>query len=276
MMDHTAKRALALLLGLSLLLAAIPAGAEETVFTPRAQAVLSAERALEETWGLTPQMLCYFARSMAEKDGVWTLTYTGVEVFTCALGEYTVTVSPGGTSCAWSWEGTEPQGFAAAPWGSAQLKEITDYVRANASYSPYYQMAQAINRSRGVTGEEVWGDFGLPESDGSSIAPPGDAQAKVEALRAQAKAAAVRLWGIGEEQAVQFTDEDYEPEFRRIDGRDCVVFIFHFGTRTGDKVMLEDAHPEWLSLVGDYIIALSLEDGAVTDLRYDAELLGNG
>ncbi|MBR6028571.1 MAG: hypothetical protein IKP40_05720 [Clostridia bacterium] len=240
----------------------------------RALASLKAEEALEEKYGLTQPMLCYFPREMEATDNGWRLYYIGLDVFNYVLGYYTVTVEGDSVTCEWSWDGTEPQGFSTAPWGSAQLEEITSYVRYYSSYAPYFQMAEAIAASAAPRETRLYNrDDYLPS--GEEIAPF-ETDLDMDTLREAGRKAVLTRWGITPEQAVQLSDEDFEPSFRRIDGFECVVFFFHLGTRVSDTVTLEEAHPEWLPLVGLYAVAVCTDDGAIIDWRYDADLTGNG
>ena len=264
-------------LALCIALMCTSAWAQEGGFTlsPRSQAIRAAEQGLLETYGLTQPMLCYFVRKTDKTENGWSFTYSGVEVFGYVLGVYTVQVADGKAECSWSWDGVEPEGFGAAPWGSAQLQEVCDYVRTYSTYAAYFQMAEALKLQAGVT-EEDWDSWSwLPEGDGVSIAPQ-TIPMGLDAMLAIGHQAVSELWGLTEEQKPQLSGTELEPDYRRIDGEDCIVIYYHFGTKADDPEPMENVHPDWMEKAGTYALALSLKDGTIMDLRYDADLRGNG
>ena len=113
-------------IGMTLLAAAALAAGLLWKLTPRAEAVLLADRALEEKYGITAEMQTFFAREQEEmEDGAVRVTYSGVTGLDWVLGTYTAIVKDGKAEVVWSHDGEETSGgYEAEAWGSGQLKTM--------------------------------------------------------------------------------------------------------------------------------------------------------
>lgn len=113
-------------IGMTLLAAAALAAGLLWKLTPRAEAVLLADRALEEKYGITAEMQTFFAREQEEaEDGTVRVTYSGVTGLDWVLGTYTAIVKDGKAEVIWSHDGEETShGYEAEAWGAEQLRAM--------------------------------------------------------------------------------------------------------------------------------------------------------
>ena len=78
---------------LMIILLVSAASAEEITISGRVNAIMCADKALEENYGITMLLQDYFNRTAEEKDdGVYIVRYEGADNFAYVLGRYEVTV----------------------------------------------------------------------------------------------------------------------------------------------------------------------------------------
>ena len=120
------KISLGLVFAIVLVLLTAAALAAGLLLSPRADAVRTADRALEEKYGITAEMQSFFAREQEElEDGSVRVTYTGAGSLEYPLGTYTAVVKDGKTEITWSHDGEDTSGgYAAEAWGLDQLKDM--------------------------------------------------------------------------------------------------------------------------------------------------------
>ncbi len=94
--------------------------------SPQAEAVQIADRALEETYGVTAEMQTFFVREQEEaEEGTVRVTYSGVTGLDWVLGTYTAVVKDGKAEVIWSHDGEDTSGgYEAEAWGTEQLKAM--------------------------------------------------------------------------------------------------------------------------------------------------------
>ena len=119
------KISLGLVFAIVLVLLTAAALATTLLLSPRADAVRTADRALEEKYGVTAEMQSFFARSQEEADGKVTVTYTGAGSMEYPLGTYTAVVKDGKAEVTWSHDGEDTAGgYESEVWGLDQLKAM--------------------------------------------------------------------------------------------------------------------------------------------------------
>ena len=118
------KVSLGLVFAMVLVLLAAAALAAGLLLSPRADAVRTADRALEEKYGITAELQSFFAREQTEQeDGTVKVTYTGAGGLEYPLGTYTAVVKDGKAEVTWSHDGEETAGgYESEIWGPDQLK----------------------------------------------------------------------------------------------------------------------------------------------------------
>lgn len=136
---------------LSMILSATFAEEEITV-SARVNAELYANQALEEKYGITPVMLDYFSRTVEKTDeNVYTVRYTGCEIWAYVLGTYEVIVDRNTvTSTSWSRDGESTSGgLDAEAWGSDQLMEMLRLNQQEGGTQVFDARIYEINQNNG-------------------------------------------------------------------------------------------------------------------------------
>ena len=105
------------------------------IFSPRYDTVRIANQAMEDKYGITPDLLSLFRRDVKEnEDGTSTVVYSTTEDIgpVSRIGEYTVMVDGPKATVSWSNEGKDTSGgLAAEAYGPEQLHTISyDYGNA--------------------------------------------------------------------------------------------------------------------------------------------------
>ena len=119
------KVSLGLVFAIVLVLLTAAALATTLLLSPRADAVRTADRALEEKYGITAEMQSFFMRSQEETDGGVKVTYEGAGAMEYPLGTYTALVKDGKAEVTWSHDDEDTSGgYASEVWGLDQLKAM--------------------------------------------------------------------------------------------------------------------------------------------------------
>ena len=130
------KVSFTVVLALAVLCIAAVAIAEGLMFSPRYSAVRLANQAMEQQYGITPDILSLFYRQVEQHaDGSATVTYSvpGENGLPAEqMGEYTVEVKDNRAKASWSNEGKDTSGgLAAEAFGAEQLRLLSyDYDNA--------------------------------------------------------------------------------------------------------------------------------------------------
>lgn len=121
------KYSVGLVFALILVSLSVIAVAAGLILSPRVSAARLADRALEDTYGITDEMSSFFGREEEElPDGTVKVTYFGAGSLEATLGTYTVMVKDGKADISWSLEGKDTAGgYEAEAWGVEQLKQMT-------------------------------------------------------------------------------------------------------------------------------------------------------
>ncbi|MBQ9195715.1 MAG: hypothetical protein IJ157_00620 [Clostridia bacterium] len=274
------KMSLGLVLAVVLVLLSVTAFAASLVFSPRVDIARIAEKALEDQYGITDEMLVYFHRTVNENgDGTATVTYTGNWDMNYVLGEYTVTVQGKEAKAVWSHDGEDTDGgLEAEAWGAEQLNEVIRMYRETHETTLYYNKALAIAARHG---QEVKNS--LYAKDGEKVTEE-DFNRKQAELRAKsglneeellsiARQAVQASYGLDAAQMERLAHNPdlswYEEKGGRVYYEACLVLI---------QQPSEDptVWPEYVKMDGEYGVLIDTETGVVEDIFYDAALAGNG
>ena len=249
------KKAVCLLLFLCALFSC--ASAEKGDFSPRLRAALAADRALEQKYGLSRDMLDYFIREVTEAEDGFTVTYTGMDDFSWVLGAYTVTVREEKTQARWSHEGMRTAGgFEAEVWGREQLSEMLRIVEETSTMQPF----QAIAKGREKKHPQA-------DADPPSLPEPCSAPAEIRLTRKEmellARRAVIDGYDLTVREAVALKTEEWnDPEYYKIDGRVCRMIPVRM------EIRKEHAPQFW--------VYVDVENGEIQDIHYLSDRSGNG
>lgn len=259
------KMSMGLALVLSLVLLAAVALAGGLLYSPRYSAVRLANRALETTYGITPDMMTILYRddSAIAPNGSGVVKYYSIESqWAEKIGVYTVTVWNGRAEAMWSHHGQPiTSGLDSSVWGPEQLNMIMD------DYSAVFR-------------ETVTTTAPLPTPDPIQMATEAerrehDAQlAKNMAKVSLADARAIALQAISQEYlltnaqiAAMWTDDEYGVYYKMMNGEPVVEVIY---------VLSQSDDGEFVEGDGQYWVTVNLESGLIEDILYDSGRAGNG
>ena len=264
-----------------------------TVFSPRVDAYTTANRALEEKYGVTASMLGFFSRdSRGNDEHHFIVEYEPrfEDALASKLGVYRVVVTDGKVeSVSWSLDGISTDGgFDADAWGAEQLGEMVRIASVTNDTSRFQRKAE---------GEEVdvYADMdptpsgnaedGFPEADQQIAEEMSLFRREVkEAGRpseAQSRFTRDELIELGRQGII--TAYDLNPEQQqRLTFFDTDYFIAHYSTIGADQrptfnmtfqSLSEDG---WQDGDGIYTVIVNALDGTIEYLEYDTTLDGNG
>lgn len=249
------KRVVCLLLVLCALFGC--ASAEKGDFSPRLQAALAADKALEQKYGLDRDMLDYFIREVTEAEDGFTVTYTGMDDFSWVLGAYTVTVREDKIQARWSHEGMSTAGgFEAAVWGREQLSEMLRIVEETSTMQPFQAIAEAREKKHPQA-----------DADHPSLPEPCPAPAEVRLTRKEMELLALRAvidgYDLTVQEAVALKTEEWnDPEYYKINGRVCRMIPLRLEIRKKS--------------VPQFWVYVDAENGEILEIMYLSGLSGNG
>ena len=278
------RRITALILSLLLLTLALPLAASAEAVTPvyaeGFQAVRIAAKALEASYGITPEMLVYFCRTVAPaENGAWRVTWTGDDVFITALGVYTATVSGGQAQVTWSHDGKPNDGtYGSSVWDSRQLTAMMEKVGTAHDYSDEWLRAREIMDAAGEKPLTVMGlpyEEEAPEGDDTETVSGADeaqalAKVSLEDAEATARAAIREVYGLNEDQMtlIEWQDDEVMNNggYRMEDGV----------PKLGLHYWLWQGSDEYTPMDGGYHVLIRLDTGVVEDVHFESNLAGNG
>ena len=281
------KFSLGFVVAMALVLISVVGVAAGLLLSPKVTATQAADRALEEKYGITPEMQTFFARAEEElEDGTLKVSYIGIEGMQYPLGTYTALVKDGKAEITWSHDGEDTAGgYDAEIWGLDQLKvmltESTDEKKKTAF----------LDRAKEITDAHS-----TPEPD---IAPMDDFmfnyQADTEktgALEARklteqemfeiGKEFIVSNYSLNEEQISRlelFTGSEEENGnhfYGMMNGKPCIqVEYLLYMPYTAEMEIKSEERPR-AEKDGYYIVYVNVEDGTVERYVYDSALGGIG
>lgn len=259
--------------------AALAAG---LLLSPRAEAVRTADQALEKQFGITAEMQTFFGREEETlTDGTIRVTWTGAGDMAYVLGTYTALVKNGKAEITWSREGEDVSGgYEADAWGIEQLKQMaadsTDEARKRAYQEKAAAIARAHDTQESDEPSEADEHYGEKREAGKTAAMKARKVTEEEMIES-GRMFIIENYGLNGEQAARL--ELYTNSFRNtdnewyetIDGKPCfLVEYLLYETNTSGEVtgrMEKD---------GYYRVYINVENGAVEQYEYNSALGGEG
>ena len=264
------------------LLAAV-ASASGLVFSARAKARLAAEKALNDKYGITYDMLSYFISEFHENgDGTGTMSYEGLEDMAFVLGRYDVRVKDDTVlDVTWSHDGEDTsKGFESAAWGTEQLKEMVEINRETWSMEGFTPYIDKINAENGFVLEEQ----PMTEVDDETFMNAkrqarDQSRYSAEELDRMILEAAAMQYQLTPEQAGMMTYDEVEDPLMSYgmedDGTPCYWRTL-FLVQDPDPENPYDFHDNPTEKDGTYYVIINVRTGVIEDVEYDTGVGGNG
>ena len=264
-------------------LLAAAASASGLVFSARAKARLAAEKALNDKYGITYDMLSYFNSAFHENgDGTGTMSYEGLEDMAFVLGRYDVRVKDDTVlDVTWSHDGEDTsKGFESAAWGTEQLKEMVEINRETWSMEGFTPYIDKINAENGFVLEEQ----PMPEVDDETFMNAkrqarDQSRYSAEELDRMILEAAAMQYQLTPEQAGMMTYDEVEDPLMSYgmedDGTPCYWRTL-FLVQDPDPENPYDFHDNPTEKDGTYFVIINVRTGVIEDVEYDTGVGGNG
>ena len=264
-------------------LLAAAASASGLVFSARAKARLAAEKALNDKYGITYDMLSYFISEFHENgDGTGTMSYEGLEDMAFVLGRYDVRVKDDTVlDVTWSHDGEDTsKGFESAAWGTEQLKEMVEINRETWSMEGFTPYIDKINAENGFVLEEQ----PMPEVDDETFMNAkrqarDQSRYSAEELDRMILEAAAMQYQLTPEQAGMMTYDEVEDPLMSYgmedDGTPCYWRTL-FLVQDPDPENPYDFHDNPTEKDGTYFVIINVRTGVIEDVEYDTGVGGNG
>ena len=258
-------------------------GVLQNLLSPRASAARTADRALEEKYGITADMQTFFGRNETEEaDGAIRVTYTGAGNLACALGTYTAVVKDGHADISWSHDGEDVSGgYDSEAWGLPQLRQMmTDSLDASAR-KVYLARAEEIAKGHQVTEDLSPSDVSDTEStlyfqelESNKTAALNARKLSEEDMIAIGREFIISNYGLDGEQVSRlelytgsFADEP-NTWYLMVNGQPCfMVEYLLYGN---------DPNVRYTEKDGYYIVYVNVETGVVEEYEYNSALAGEG
>ena len=267
------KKRFSAAISLALVLIVLSAGAlaAGTIFSPRYDAARLANEALYQQYGLTPEMMTLFHRSVNENaDGSMVVIYETLDPYVRTgenrLGVYTVVIRDGKAQAQWSLDGVDTAGgFSARAWGKEQLNQ---YIHDYGSVQQYLKENHMLGDISMGLPAMIWEEYEeLQKKNRQAV--ENAAKITLEEARDLARQAIIGEYGLTEAQGAALaqgeTDSIYAMGYTQEDEKPCVRLYFHL--TQGDS---------WQEKDGIYVVIVNMESGVIEDMIYDSGLAGNG
>lgn len=273
------KMSVGLVFALVLVSLSVIALAAGILFSPKADASRLADKAIEEKYGISLDMLTYFYRDeAAQDDGSVRVTYTGTDMLEYVLGTYTVDVRDGKAEAAWSHDGEETAGgYDAEAWGAEQLKQMLADNQATQDMGLFVPKAVEIARKHNAewiqpvsTEEEAIAFFENLEKEKTAALEA--RKLSEEEMQSIAKEAIAARYELDETQTallelyVQPLATEPNAWYRMNDGVPCFE-VQYFLTQNEDSRTEKD---------GTYAVLVNVETGVIEKIVYESGLGGEG
>ena len=266
------------------------------IFSPRYDAVKVANQAMEDQYGITPDLLSLFSREVkANGDGTSTVIYSTTEDVgpVSRIGEYTVVVDGQKAAASWSNDGRDTSGgLAAEAYGAEQLHTISyDYENAMkwmTDNNIIHKKSADITPNPRLAGGQIngWTEEDQAEWDRARDEADLDEQRRLDEIAkaekegsmtvseaaAAAKEAVIQEYGLTGEQAdkLQYEPDQVYASFEN--DEPSVNLLFCLWQNDGDTYMADN----FTEKDGQYWVTVNLKTGVIEDIVYDAGIAGNG
>ena len=269
------KISLGFVFALVLVLLSVAALAAGLLLSPRASAARTADRAMEESRGITAEMMTFFGREETElPDGTVQVTYTGVGNMEYVLGTYTALVRDGRAEISWSHDGEN----LTADCLDSQSKEAM-LGKAAAIAEKHHSLADDI--------PEAAVDDASAESFHTQLEEQKTAALNARTLSEEEMIAIGRefiisTYALNDEQAGRmelYTNsfEDSENSwYEMVDGKPCFkVEYLLYAPYTAEMIDRNEPQPR-MEKDGYYNVFVNVETGVIEEYEYNSALAGEG
>ncbi len=271
---------------LTALLVMSASSAEELTVSGRVNAVMYADKALEEHFGITLLLQDYFLRTVEEKeDNVFIVRYEGIENYAYVLGRYEVTVDRNHvTGITWSHDGEDTSGgFEAEAWGAEQIMEMLRLNQEAGTTEPFDARINEIGRKHGfvyvpniLSDEENERKMARIEKNREKARNL--SSLSIEEMTEIGRRAVASLYGLSpeRERALEsVVDEEELPLWYTIfEGEPCYQVCLGLDDKEEDDVLPNGLR--YTEKEGNYWIYINSQTGVVEDIHYSPAIGGNG
>ena len=282
------KVSLGFVFAMVMVLLSVAALATGLLLSPRADAARSADQALEKAYGITPEMMTFFAREEEElPEGGVKVTYNGIGSMDYVLGTYTVLVRGGKTAVSWSHEGEDVSGgYAAEAWGAEQLKQMIADSKQPDSKQAYMDRAGAIAEKHNAVREDEESSEeieGLHEQiRANKTAALKARKISEEEMIQTAREFIISNYGLNKEQTERldlytnsFKNSDDE-WYDTVNGKPCFQVEYLLYAPCTTEMMDNGEDPERMEMDGFYNVYVNVETGEIEEYQYNSALAGLG
>ena len=260
----------------------------ELTLSGRENAVLSADEALREKYGITQLGQEYFNRSIEQQDeNVYVVTYEGLEDYAFVLGKYTVTVDRNTvTDIRWSHDGESTEGgFDADAWGTDQILEMLRMNQEDGVTDAFDVYVREINRRNGhVYQPKVQSDEEIEAEDRQREQEIQEAQ-RLSSLTPSkmmgiARQAIISLYHLSDAQADHLTvyppttEEEEEWAYSMRNGEPCYEVLIGLDSEAG--ITITEGEVQYTEGTGNYWVFVNTQTGTVEEIYYSLGIGGNG
>ena len=271
---------------LTALLVMSASSAEELTVSGRVNAVMYADKALEEHFGITLLLQDYFLRTVEEKeDNVFIVRYEGIENYAYVLGRYEVTVDRNHvTGITWSHDGEDTSGgFEAEAWGAEQIMEMLRLNQEAGTTEPFDARINEIGRKHGfvyvpniLSDEE--NERKMARIEKNCEKARNLSTLSIEEMTEIGRHAVALLYGLSpeREQALESVvdEEDLSLWYTMFEGEPCYQVCFVLDDKEEDDVLPNGL--KYTEKEGNYWIYINSQTGVVEDIHYSPAIGGNG
>ena len=288
------KVSLGLVFAIVLVLITAAALATTLLLSPRADALRTADRALEEKYGITAEMHTFFERKQEEaEDGAVKVTYTGAGSMEYPLGTYTAVVKDGKAEIAWSHEGADTAGgYDSEIWGIDQLKQMVKDGQDTEAKQAFLDRAEEITAAhiapveyKTPTDGEIDAYHAQREADKTAAMKA--RKLSEEEMIATGREFVISNWNLNEEQVGRLelftnsTPQDAEAGsgndwYEMVNGKPCfkVEYLLYQPLTTEQEA--NEAERDYQEGDGYYNVFVNVETGEIEEFEYNNGLAGLG
>ena len=286
------KISLGFVFALVLVLLSVAALAAGLLLSPRASAARTADRAMEESRGITAEMMTFFGREETElPDGTVQVTYTGVGNMEYVLGTYTALIRDGRAEISWSHDGENlTGGYEAEAWGPEQLKQmLADCLDSHSKEAMLGKAAAIAEKHHSLADDipEAAVDDASAESFHTQLEEQKTAALNARTLSEEEMIAIGRefiisTYALNDEQAGRmelYTNsfEDSENSwYEMVDGKPCFkVEYLLYAPYTAEMIDRNEPQSR-MEKDGYYNVFVNVETGVIEEYEYNSALAGEG
>ena len=283
------KFSVGLVFALVLVSLSVIALAAGLLLSPRVTAARLADKALEESYGVTAEMTSFFAREEEElPDGSVRVTYTGAGSLDYVLGTYTVLVKDGKAVASWTHDGEDTSGgYGAEAWGPEQMEQMISVRADEQAKKDYGILADAIREKHvspeadaapddsGETSEEY---LARRETEKNSAL---NARRKTEdEMIAAAREFILTSYSLTEQEIarLELYTNSYETDenawYETVNGKPC--FLVEYLLDEEDYAAQAEHDDSEIRNNSYFKIFVNVETGVIEQYEYDAGVGGEG